>query len=66
MTSTNTTFYITATLVNMNNIIKNYIKEMIKLINYLGKENVIVSIVENGDSIDDTAKYLEEFSNLFK
>ena len=34
---------------------------MIKLINYLGKENVIVSIVENGDSIDDTAKYLEEF-----
>ena len=61
MTSTNTTFYITSTLFNMNNIIKNYIKEMIKLINYLGKENVIVSIVENGDSIDDTAKYLEEF-----
>ena len=61
MTSSNTTFYITATLVNMENIIKNYIKEMIKLINYLGKENVIVSIVENGDSTDNTAKYLEIF-----
>ena len=61
MTCSNTTFYITATLVNMENIIKNYIKEMIKLINYLGKENVIVSIVENGDSTDNTAKYLEIF-----
>ena len=63
MTSLNTTFYITATLVNMEKIIKDYIKEMIKLINYLGKENVIVSIVENGDSVDNTTQYLEEFQN---
>ena len=63
MSSTNTTFYITATLVNIEEIIENYIKEMIKLINYLGKENVIVSIVENGDSVDNTTIYLEQFKN---
>ena len=63
MTSSNTTFYITAALVNMEKIIKDYIKEMIKLINYLGKENVIVSIVENNDSTDNTTQYLYEFQN---
>ena len=34
---------------------------MKKLINYLGKNNVIISIVENGDSKDNTRKYLEDF-----
>ena len=34
---------------------------MKKLINYLGYNNVIVSIVENGDSTDNTRKYLENF-----
>ena len=63
MTSSNTNFYITAALVNMEKIIKDYIKEMIKLINYLGKENVIVSIVENNDSTDNTTQYLQEFQN---
>jgi hypothetical protein len=39
----------------------NYIEEMKKLINYLGEKNVIISIVENGDSTDDTRKQLQEF-----
>ena len=57
----NTTFYITANVVNIEKIIDSYIGEMKKLINYLGKNNVIISIVENGDSKDNTRKYLEDF-----
>jgi hypothetical protein len=63
MASLNTTFYITATLLNIDYIIKDYIKEMIKLINYLGKENVIVSIVENNDSTDNTTEHLILFQD---
>ena len=48
-------------IVNMEDIIKNYLIEMIKLINYLGEKNVIVSIVENGDSNDKTRDYLIKF-----
>jgi len=59
--SKNTTFYITAMIVNMEDIINNYLVEMSKLINYLGGENVIVSIVENGDSTDNTRDYLMKF-----
>jgi len=59
--SKNTTFYITAMIVNMEKIIVNFIEEMKKLIYYLGKENVIISIVENGDSKDKTRRYLMEF-----
>jgi len=59
--SKNTTFYITAMIVNMEDIINNYLFEMTKLINYLGEENVIVSIVENGDSTDNTRNYLIKF-----
>ena len=59
--SKNTTFYITAMIVNMEEIIVNYIEEMKKLIYYLGKENVIISIVENGDSKDKTRDYLRDF-----
>ena len=59
--SKNTTFYVTAMIVNMEGIIVNFIKEMKKLINYLGKENVIVSILENGDSKDKTRVFLREF-----
>ena len=62
-TSKNTTFYITAMIVNMEGIIVNFIEEMKKLIYYLGKENVILSIVENGDSRDKTREYLKEFKN---
>ena len=57
----NTTFYITAMVVNMEKIIVNFIEEMKKLIYFLGKENVIISIVENGDSKDKTRDYLRKF-----
>ena len=59
--SKNTTFYITAMIVNMEGIIVNFIEEMKKLIYYLEKENVIISIVENGDSKDKTRDYLRKF-----
>jgi hypothetical protein len=59
--SKNTTFYITAMIANMEGIIVNFIEEMKKLIYYLGKKNVIISIVENEDSIDKTRDYLREF-----
>ena len=48
-------------VVNMEGIIINFIEEMKKLIYYLGKENVIISIVENGDSKDKTRDYLKKF-----
>ncbi len=59
--SRNTTFYITAMISDMESIINNYIKQMKKLIKYLGEQNVIISIIENGDSKDQTRKYLIEF-----
>ena len=59
----NTTFYITSNVVNIKNIIENYINQLKNLINYLGENNVIISIVENGDSKDDTRTYLREFQN---
>ena len=58
--SKNTTFYITSMIANMEGIIVNFIEEMKKLIYYLGKENVIISIVENEDSKDKTRDYLKE------
>jgi hypothetical protein len=60
-TSQNTIFYITGMIADMEGIIINFIEEMKKLINYLGKDNVILSIVENGDSKDNTRDYLKEF-----
>ena len=62
--SKNTTFYITSNIVNIENIIEIYLTEMKKLISYLGENNVILSIVENGDSKDNTRKYLEDFKIL--
>ena len=59
--SKNITFYITALVVNMEGIIVNFIEEMKKLIYFIGKENVIISIVENGDSKDKTRDYLRKF-----
>ena len=61
--SKNTTFYITAMIANMEGIIVNFIEEMKKLICYLGKENVIISIVENEDSEDKTRDYLRELKS---
>lgn len=61
--SENTTFYITAMIVNMEEIINNFINQMKHLIFYLGEKNVIVSIVENGDSLDKTKEYLKLFQD---
>ena len=57
----NTTFYITSNLVNIESIIDNYIQQLKYLINYLGKQNVIISIVENEDSKDKTRTILKNF-----
>ena len=59
--SKNITFYIASNIINIEYMIDTYIAEMKKLINYLGERNVIVSIVENGDSKDNTRQYLENF-----
>ena len=45
----------------MKSIIQIYLSELKKLIKYLGEQNVIISIVENEDSIDNTRLYLEDF-----
>jgi hypothetical protein len=50
-------------VVDMEGIIVNFIEQMKKLIYYLGKENIILSIVENGDSKDNTREYLKEFKS---
>ena len=60
-TAKNTTFFIAATIHNMEKTIDDYFIEMKKLINYLGNENVIISIMENGDSTDKTREKLIEF-----
>ena len=57
----NTTFYIASNLVNIESIIQNYIQQLKYLINYLGKEKVIISIVENEDSKDNTRTFLTNF-----
>ena len=61
--SNNKIFYIASNLVNIENIAEIYIEEMKKLIEYLGNNNVIISIVENGDSVDNTRMHLEKFKN---
>ena len=50
-------------VVNMEKIINNFIEQMKQLINYLGEKNVIISIVENGDSEDKTIIFLKTFQN---
>ena len=62
-TSRNTTYYVTSNVVNIENIIGNYVEELKKLMNYLGERNIIISLVENGDSIDNTRKILRDFQN---
>jgi len=59
----NTTFYIASNVVNVKNIIENYIQQLKNLINYLGESNVVISIVENGDSKDNTRTVLKDFQN---
>ncbi len=50
--SKNTTFYITAMIVDMESIINYFIIQMKQLINFLGKQNIVISFIENGDSKD--------------
>ena len=61
--NTETVYYISSIIYNIEPIIEDWIGEMKKLINYLGKDNVIISIYENGDSTDNTRKYLIDFEN---
>ena len=58
-----TKYYICSIICNAELIIVDWISQMKLLINYLGKENVYISILENADSKDNTAKYLSEFKN---
>ena len=62
----NTTFYITSNIVNIQDIIENFIHQLKNLINYLDEKNVVVSIVENGDSKDETREHLKDFQNYLK
>ena len=61
--SKNRVFYITSNVINIEPIIEVYIEEMKKLIDYLGYNNTIISIIENGDSVDNTRVYLKDFEN---
>ena len=63
MHSRNTRYYIASNIFNMEELISFYLEEMKKLINYLGENNVIISIVENGDSTDSTRTFLKDFQN---
>ena len=62
-TAKKTKYYITACILNMEPIIEDYINEIKKVMKYLGEKNIIVSIVENGDSKDNTRKYLSQFKD---
>ena len=63
LTNNKTVYYISSIVYNIEPIIKDWIDEMKKLIDYLGPENVIISIYENGDSTDKTRKYLNFFES---
>ena len=60
-TINNTKYYICSIICNAETIIVDWIAQMKLLIDYLGKENIYISILENADSKDNTAKYLSEF-----
>ena len=60
-TRNSTKYFICSIVFNMEPIIIDWISQMKLLIDYLGKENIYVSILENGDSTDNTRIYLEEF-----
>jgi hypothetical protein len=60
-TINNTKYYICSIICNAETIIVDWIAQLKLLINYLGKENVYISILENADSKDNTGNYLSEF-----
>lgn len=57
----NQKYFIAANLYNNQDIIQDWTSQMLKLVNYLGPENCYVSIVENGDSTDNTPFILKQF-----
>jgi hypothetical protein len=54
-------YFICANLFNNRDIIEDWTNELLKLVDYLGKDNVYISIEENGDSWDGTSEYLKSF-----
>ena len=60
-TINNTKYYICSIICNAQTIMVDWITQFKLLIDYLGKENVYISILENADSKDNTRKYLSEF-----
>ena len=60
-TKNNTKYFICSIICNIEPIVIDWITQMKLLINYLGKDNIYISILENGDSKDNTRTYLEEF-----
>ena len=57
----NTKYYICSVVCNIEPIIIDWVGQLKLLIDYLGKKNVYISILENGDSKDNTRLYLKEF-----
>ena len=57
----NTKYYICSIICNAETIIVDWITQLKLLIDFLGKNNVYISILENADSKDNTGKYLSEF-----
>ena len=58
-----TKYYICSIICNAETIIVDWISQLKLLIDFLGKDNVYISILENADSKDNTPKYLSEFKN---
>ena len=56
-----TKYYICSIICNAETIIVDWISQLKLLIDFLGKDNVYISILENADSRDNTPIYLSEF-----
>lgn len=59
-------YFIAALLKDNGNIMANWTGELLKTIDSLGDANVFVSIVENGDSQDDTRRHLDILRTLLQ
>ena len=59
-TENNTKYYICSIVCNIEPIAIDWIGQLKLLIDYLGKQNIYVSILENEDSKDNTRAYLKE------
>ncbi len=54
-------YFICANLFNNEDIMDSWTSELLKIVDYVGKENVFISILENGDSKDKSQEMLNEF-----